>query len=202
MIFYQESLRRLQPLIVPVFSALREGLEESARYHGEAGFDRSDDPHFFSHVARRLTRQNLREANIINDLGTDESRMSSLAIYFQGMAVRIMRARRGELQPDGKKSMLMPDPGPSLRWKQFWCQESAVPGLHTENLILAWGDDQGTLTEPMILARPTGGSGGFSRREVSWRGKLTEAMAHMAVEDLDQLRPDVEYPELGSEGTA
>jgi hypothetical protein len=193
-ISYQAALKTLQPIIEPVCGALRSGLEEAVRYHAESSLDRARDEHFFSHHARRIARDVLRQRGLLHaEVDDDGNQMSSLIVPYQGLLVRILRRR----------VLHVPGPGTSEAWHRFWRQDQvpAFAGLATENLLWVWSDVDGVLAEAMLLARPTGSFENPNAARLTWRGKITEAMAAMRAEDLDELVPDYAADELGVEDT-
>jgi hypothetical protein len=199
-ISYQRALRVLQPIIEPVCHGLRAGMAEAVRYHADQELDRTHDQHFFSHNARRIAWERLREDNLPASIDEGGNKMSSLVVPYQGLVVRILRGPRGRQIGDLPRSLSVPGPGPSEPWRRFWRQEAEqpLPGMVINNLLWVWGDDDGVLTEPMILARPTGSLNNYETTRLSWQGKISEAMASMRAEDLDELEPDVITDELGS----
>lgn len=201
MITYQGALRRLQPIIGPVCQALRAGLDEAVRYHAHNGFNRDDDPHFFAHMTRRVAWQRLREQGLQVELGEESGQMSSLLIPYGGILLWILRGDRGRQISSKPRALYVPGLGQSEPRRRFWFQEShpTFPGLEAENLLWVWGDDDGVLTEPMILARPTGGIAGGRLAQLSWKGPISERMACMHAEDLDGLKPDPAEDELWNE---
>lgn len=204
MISYQGALRTLQPIIVPVCDAFRAGLVEATRYHAEREFDRTDDEHFFSHNARRLVWQRLHDRGLQVELDEAGSQMSSLVVFWQDLLLRVLRGRRGDPREDRPRSLGIPGPGQSDRRRRFWRQEpdETLPGLRAvEHLLWVWGDDDGVLTDPMILARPNGSLDNGEHARLSWSGKISESMASMRAEDLDELEPDFMADELGDENT-
>jgi hypothetical protein len=194
---YAESVRQLQPVIPPIFSALEVGLEAANDHHTSNGLVRSDDPWHYAHTARRIALDQLREAGLQAE--TEQGRplyaMSGLLLFYRGMAVRILRpsddARTG--------GVTIPLPGRSKKRQAFWSQAagSALPGLETDNLLLLWKDDAGKLVDPMTLVRPTGGGHRRNSLSVDWVGRLSQSMASLRAADLDELEPDQQYRQLG-----
>jgi hypothetical protein len=201
-ISYQGALKTLQPIIEPVCGALGAGLAKAVRYHAAEDLDRARDQRFFSYNVRRLARDVLRDEGLV-EAGIDnvDNPMSSLVVPYRGLLVRILRGPRGEPTTGGYRALRRPSPSQSDRWRRFWRQdqEPAFEGLATENLLWVWGDDDGVLTEPMLLVRPTGSFDNPAAARVSWQGKITGSMAAMRAEDLDELVPDFAAGELGVE---
>lgn len=194
---YAESVRRLQPVIPLLFDALEGGLGGANKHHADHELRRSDDPWHFAHTARRLAIEYLRSKGLQAE--TDEGRpmyaMSGLLVFYQDMAVRILRpsvsSRTGKVT--------IPIPGRSKARQAFWGQaeSSAIPGLETDNLLLLWRDQAGKLADPMTLVRPTGGGHRRNSLRVDWVGKLSRGMASLRAADLDELEPDQQYRQLG-----
>ncbi|MGP4048358.1 hypothetical protein [Streptomyces sp. 2A115] len=194
---YAESVRQLQSVIPPVFSALETGLKAANEHHTNNELRRSDDPWHYAHTARRIALEQLRDAGLQAE--TDEGRplyaMSGLLLFYRSMAVRILRPS-DDVRTGG---ITIPLPGRSKRRQAFWGQESesAIPGLETDNLLLLWKDDAGKLTDPMTLVRPLGGGHRRNSLRVDWVGKLSRSMARLRAADLDELEPDQQYRQLG-----
>jgi hypothetical protein len=194
---YAESVRQLQPVIPPIFSALKAGLAAANEHHTTNGLVRSDDPWHYAHTARRIAIDQLRDAGLQAE--TEEGRplyaMSGLLLFYRSMAVRILRPSE-DVRTGG---VVIPLPGRSKKRQAFWGQQdgSAIPGLETDNLLLLWRDDAGTLVDPMTLVRPTGGGHRRHSLRVDWVGKLSEGMATLRAADLDELEPDRQYGQLG-----
>ncbi|MEV6963425.1 hypothetical protein AB0M97_30600 [Streptomyces sp. NPDC051207] len=194
---YAESVRQLQPVIPPIFSALEKGLKGANEHHTSNGLVRSDDPWHYAHTARRIALEELRSLGLQAE--TEDGRplyaMSGLLLFYKTMAVRILRpsddARTG--------GVTIPLPGRSKKRQAFWSQDpaSAIPGLETDNLLLLWKDDAGKLVDPMTLVRPTGGGHRRNSLRVDWVGKLSRSMATLRAADLDELEPDQQYKQLG-----
>ncbi|MFF3977078.1 hypothetical protein [Streptomyces sp. NPDC001828] len=194
---YAESVRQLQPAIPLIFSALDAGLTVANDHHTSNRLKRSDDPWHYAHVVRRITIDRLRDEGLQAE--TDEGRplyaMSGLLLFYRDMAVRILRP-----SDTGRGTgSSIPLPGRSRARKAFWSQQagSAIPGLNTDNLLLLWQDDAGSLAEPMTLVRPLGGGHRRNSLRVDWVGKLSRSMASLRAADLDELEPDQQYKQLG-----
>lgn len=196
---YAEVVRALQPVIVPVFSALATGLETAQKEHAKRKFRRSDDPHYYLHTVRRIAVEDLT-ARGLQAMNEEADRpllpLSSILVFYKGIALRVLRP---EVHPGG--DVIIPVPGRSLARQAFWRQDagSALPGLQTDNILLLWTDTDGVLDEPMTLVRPRGGDHHRSSLRLHWRGKLAREMANLRAADLDELRPDVEYRQMGGE---
>ncbi|MGY0060250.1 hypothetical protein ACWY4P_27515 [Streptomyces sp. LZ34] len=194
---YAESVRQLQPVIPPVFSALEEGLKAANQHHTTNSLVRTDDPWHYAHTARRVALEHLRSKGLQAE--TDEGRplypMSGLLLFYRSMAVRILRP----IEDDQTGGIAIPPPGPSRKRQAFWRQDadSAIPGLETDNLLLLWRDDAGKLVDPMTLVRPTGGDHRRNSVRFDWVGKLSRSMATLRAADLDELEPDQQYRQLG-----
>lgn len=194
---YVEAVRQLQPVIPPIFKALEAGLTVANEHHTENELRRVDDPWHYAHMVRRIAVDQLREQGLQAE--TEQGRplyaMSGLLLFYRNMAVRILRPSdnvRGRTEA-------IPLPGRSRKRKAFWSQEagSAIPGLETDNLLLLWKDDAGTLVDPMTLVRPTGGGHRRNSLRVDWVGKLSQSMSTLRAADLDELEPDQQYKQLG-----
>jgi hypothetical protein len=196
-ISYRESIGRLQPAIEPLCDALTEGLKQANELHAKKSLLRKLDPWFYTHAVRRVACDELRTKGLVAELDGSERpalAMSGILLHYRDMAIKVLR-------PTVTKSGTpqIPIPGRSARRQAFWRQEPTLPGLETENLLLVWWDDQGSLVEPMILARPLGGNHRCSSLELDWDGTLSRSMARLRAEDLDELRPDHTYRRLGDE---
>ncbi|MEU8061745.1 hypothetical protein [Microbispora bryophytorum] len=196
---YAEVVRTLQPIIVPVFSAVGIGLEAAQEEHATRKFRRSDDPHYYLHTVRRvavdrLTGQGLQAMN--EEADRPLLPLSSILVFYKGIALRVLRP---EVHPSGET--VIPVPGRSHARQAFWRQDagSALPGMETDNILLLWTDSDGVLDEPMTLVRPLGGDHRRNSLRLHWKGKLAREMANLRAADLDELRPDVEYRHMGSE---
>lgn len=184
---YGRALRALHPIIEPLFHSLAEGLEESQRYHTEESYLRSDDPHFFLHMARRRACRVLGAQGLTARLVDDSAAlsMSGILVYYGGLAVRVLHTQR-----DSRDGVEVPVPGPSRPRQEFWNQVPAIPGLDTDNVLLLWLDEDGALEDPMIMVRPLGGDHQRSSLRLEWRGKVRRDMARQRTEDLIDLEPD------------
>jgi hypothetical protein len=69
--------------------------------------------------------------------------------------------------------------------------------MKTDNLLLIWRDDRGTLMDPMILVRPLRGDHRKESLQINWSGRLSRNMTDLRADDLDELVPDIEYRALG-----
>ncbi|MEY9965921.1 hypothetical protein ABIA33_003976 [Streptacidiphilus sp. MAP12-16] len=198
---YAETVRQLQPVIKPVFTALEAGLEGANEHHVARKLKRSDDPWHYAHTARRIAIDLLRSQGLQaeNERGRPMYAMSGLLLFYRGMAVRILRPSR-DVRSQG---VTIPIPGRSKARQGFWSQQpsSALPGLETDNILLLWEDKNGVLVDPMTLVRPTGGNHRKNSLSVDWVGKLNQGMATLRAADLDELEPDQDYRQLGDSGT-
>jgi hypothetical protein len=196
---YGESVRVLHPIIKPIFTALEAGLEASAEEHARRKFRREDDPRYFSYTARRVACDELVSKGIQateEHSGRPLMQMSGLLVAYKGFAVKILR-----YQVNAAGTVIIPPPGRSRRNQKFWRQDAggALPGLQTDNLLLLWQDDAGVLVDTMTLARPRGGDHRRDSLRLDWHGPLTRAMAGLRAADLDELKPAVDYQQLGDE---
>ncbi|HSV67650.1 MAG TPA: hypothetical protein VLJ59_17325 [Mycobacteriales bacterium] len=196
---YAETVRQLRPVIIPLFEALEDGLSAATRDHAAKLIRRPDDPHYFGHTVRRMAIESLRGLGLQaeRDSGRPALAMSGIMLFFRGMAVRVLRPdvnRHGRVE--------IPIPGLSRPRQRFWRQDTeAIPGVGTtDNLLLLWTDDAGILVEPLTLVRPLGGDHRRRNLRVDWIGHLDRGMASLREEDLDELRPYVDYRQLGVEG--
>jgi hypothetical protein len=194
---YSQAVKAFQPVIDPLYKAINAGLDEAARDHTSKGFKRKDDPHYYLHTVRRIVCAELRDLGLtaINE-NSDKPllAMSSILIPFKNLAVKVLHTH---LDKHGK--VVLPIPGRSRDRQSFWRQEagSALPGMQTDNLLLLWMDELGTLVEPMHLLRPVGGNHRRNSLRLEWKGKLERQMATFRAADLDELVPEVEYRQLG-----
>jgi hypothetical protein len=198
MLSYVETLRVIQPIIPPIFAALRFGLSSAEQIHERGRFDRKRDSHFYAHAVRRSAADYLTRAGLLAEAEDDdrpELAMSSLLVRHPGVALRVYRS-----QPSSKGELTIPVPGRSRAKQAFWRQEQALDGMEMDNILLLWRDDEGVLVEPLTMARPVGGNHERRSLRLSWEGSLSSQMATLRAADLDQLRPAVEYPMLGVEG--
>ncbi|SEF14421.1 hypothetical protein SAMN04488561_4633 [Jiangella alba] len=192
---YSDSVRALQNIIKPVFDALTKGLEAAAQQHLDSGFARGDDPHYFSHTARRVASKELGNLGIT---ATNESSgrpllsLSGILITHNGLAVRVLRSPYKE----GTRSHLIPPPGRSARRQAFWRQMPALSDFHTDNHLLLWTDDESRLLDPMTLVRPLGGDYRRDSVIVDWAGPLSRGMSMLRAADLDELRPSYKSDQL------
>ena len=184
---YGGALSALHPIVQPIFDSLAEGLEESQRYHTEKSYLRSDDPHFYLHMARRHACEELGKQGVHARLVDDSAalNMSGILLYHGGLAVRVLHTQR-----DGRERVQIPVPGHSQLRQDFWGQAPAIPGLDTDNVLLLWLDNEGTLEDPMIMIRPLGGDHQRSSLRLEWRGKVSREMGTRRAEDLVDLEPD------------
>lgn len=188
---YQQALRRLQPIVPPVFDALEAGLTASMEDHAVKKLRRKVDPHYFSHTARRITCERLRmDGLLVTDPDQERSAlpMSSIQIEFAGVRLWVLRA---------KKDVPLPT---SPRKQQFYRQEPTLEGW--DNLLLLWDDNDGDLRDPMHLVRPIGGDKSRRNLVLDWDGPLSRTMANLRAQDLDQLQPEKEWKKLGGDGSA
>jgi hypothetical protein len=190
---YQGAVRVLQPIIVPVFDALQYGLDEAAAEHARRGFQRATDRWYFLHSARRSAFERLTALGLaltVDDGDRSLLNLSGLLVQHGSLMVRILRS------PDGDQ---VPLPGHSEARQAFFHQEP-LPGLEsTDNLVLAWTDEQGVLVDPMRLARPVGGDFRRDSLRLSWEGRLSRDLATLRAKDLDELQPERDYGALGGE---
>jgi hypothetical protein len=184
---YGGALNALHPIMNTVFQSLDEGLEEAQTYHTAKSYQRSDDPHFYLHAARRHACTVLNEAGLSASLVDDSAKlnMSGILVQHRGFAVRILHT-----QQDSKGRVQLPIPGRSKQRQGFWAQQPPIPGLETDNLLLLWLDVDGALVDPMILLRPLGGDHRRGTLRLEWRGKVARGMTTMQAEDLNVLEPD------------
>lgn len=194
---YREAVKAFQPVIDPLYAALKVGLDEAARDHTTKGIDREDDPHYYLHTVRRiacreLTKQGLTAINEQSDKPLVA--MSSILLPYKRLAVKVLHTRL-----DQHEKVIVPIPGRSRQRQRFWHQEagSALPGMETDNLLLLWLDNLGELVEPMQFVRPLGGDHRRNSLAYQWKGKLERKMAMFRAADLDELQPEVEYRQLG-----
>ncbi|WP_152990430.1 hypothetical protein [Sphaerimonospora mesophila] len=195
---YARVVRTLQPIIVPVCTALQNGLTASQEIHSDRNLRRRDDPWFYAHAARRIAVEELREKGLQawnEDNDRPELGLSGILMYFQGLAVRVLRASLDEAE-----NVMIPVPGRSKPRQAFWRQGKGLdqlPGMETDNILLLWHDKEGVLVDPMLLVRPLGGDHRRDSLRLDWQGKLSRGMASYRATDLDEFQPDVEYPEMG-----
>lgn len=189
---YQGALRVLQPIIVPVFDALQEGLDRAAEMHARSGIRRETDRLFYLYSARRFAYERLATLGLAQT-ATDGDRsvlgLSGLLLVHDGLVIRILRP---EIDAAGRSRLALPGPSES---RQAYYRQEPLPGLTaTDNLVLSWRDtEEGSVEDPMLLARPVGGDSRRESLQVSWQGPLARNMARLRAKDLDELRPEVEF---------
>jgi hypothetical protein len=194
---FRDAVRVLQPVIEPTFEALQEGLKQATEDHATRQFRRADDPHYYLHTVRRVAAKQLQSAGL---QAIDENSnkpllaMSGILVPYRDLAVKVLHTRKTDAG-----NFVIPVPGRSKDRQAFWRQAagSALPGLTTDNLLLLWCDDMGDLTDPMLLVRPLGGDHRRYSLRFEWAGKLSQSMARLRAADLDELRPAVEYQQMG-----
>jgi hypothetical protein len=194
---YQQTLRALRPIITPVFESIKKGLNAANQAHGPGGFSRRRDPHYYAHTVRRTAADVLREQGLLAEADQSdrpELGLSGLLIRHDGVALRILRSG---LSAAGQ--VVIPIPGRSEARQAFWRQESALPGMEADNILLLWRDEVGELVEPMFLIRPLGGTYRRDSLIIDWTGRLTSGMAYLRAADLDELQPDMVQGQLGNE---
>jgi hypothetical protein len=187
---YQGAVRVLQPVIVPIFDALQEGLDRATEMHARSGIRRETDRLFFLYSARRFAYERLAAlglAQTADDGDRSVLGLSGLLLLHDGLMVRVLRP-----DVDATGRGLVPLPGHSEAKRAFYRQEP-LPGLvSTDNVVLSWLDKQGAVEDPMILARPVGGDFRRDSLLLSWQGPLSRDMARLRAKDLDELQPEVE----------
>lgn len=184
---YGRALGALHPIIPTIYGSLDKGLKESQSYHTDRSYVRSDDPHFYLHAARRKACDELTEKGLLARLVDDSKplNMSGILIYHRDFAVRVLHA-----QMDRNGKVEIPVPGHSRQRQDFWRQVPTLPGMSTDNLLMLWLDEEGSLVDPMILVRPLGGDHRRGNLRLEWRGKVTREMSTLRAEDLVDLEPD------------
>lgn len=195
---YQETLRVIQPIIMPIFRALRTGLEGAASLHERDRLTRTRDPWFWAHAARRKAADELKASGLLVESERGERPllpMSGLLVRYRTVAIRIYKT---SLAPSGQ--VIVPVPGRSRVKQSFWRQDPTLDGMEQDNLLVLWRDDAGTLVDPLTLVRPIGGSHRRDSLQLDWVGPLSEHMASLRAADLDELCPTTEQPRLGDEG--
>lgn len=198
---YREAVRAFQPVIEPTYDALQAGLKQAAEDHALKRFRRQDDPHYYLHTVRRVAVKQL-QGDGLQAIDDNSNRpllaLSSILIPYRGFAVKVLHTRK-----DDAGNFIIPIPGPSKDRQAFWRQAagSALPGMETDNMLLLWCDDMGELVDPMLLVRPLGGDHRRYSLRFEWAGRLSRDMARLRAADLDELRPAVEYRQMGDEDT-
>lgn len=198
-ITYQRAVGELRPVIEPLFEALTQGIAYANDLHTSKPFRRRLDPWFYSHAVRRVACDVLRDHGLQAELDGSDSPLhplSGILVFYRGMALKVLRPT---VTSNG--TALLPLPGRSARRQAFWRQEQALPEMDTENLLLVWRDEDGSLVDPVALARPLGGDHRRANLKVHWEGSLSRSMAELREEDLDGLQPYRYYPQLGDEET-
>ena len=194
---YPEILRRIQPAMKPLFSALGSGIELANRLHGTEGFDRSDDAHYWAHTVRRRTCEMLKTDGLQADLETEFTNLSAILVQYNGVWLRVLRP---EIRKGSKE--LVPLPGRSKPRQAFYRQDPVLDdleGVASDNILAIWRDKDGKLREPLKLVRPLGGDHERRNLRLDWEGELRSDMASLRAADLDALQPTATYPQLGSD---
>jgi hypothetical protein len=196
---YAAIVRAIQPIIVPVFDALAFGLAESNKEHARRKLVREDDPWYYLHSVRRSALVHLQRAGGLAATVEEGDRsllpLSGILIPYRNVVLRVLR-------PETNRAgvHMTPLPGNSEAKKAFYRQEP-IPGFEgADNVLLLWRDTDGVISDSMTLARPIGGDHQRSNLRLSWDGPLRRSMAALRAEDLDLLRPEHEYMQLGGEG--
>lgn len=196
---YSQGVRALQDIIAPLYGALEHGLAVSSEYHADRSLLRRDDPWFYLHMVRRIAVERLRAEGIQpvkDETGAPLLALSGIMLLHRGLAVRVLHAQAAPgMAPD------VPTPGRSQSKQAFWHQQPALPGLQTDNHLLLWQDEDGTLSERMEFVRPLSGDYQRSNLEVEWRGPLFKRLGMLRAADLDELQPDYQTLQLGQEDT-
>lgn len=186
---YQQTLRRIQPIVPILFDALQDGLNEGLDEHERKQIRRSGDPHYFAHGVRRVVCERLRDKGLlVTDLEAEKSAlaMSGIQVLHNGAFLWVFRSAEQVPLPTSKRK------------QRFYRQEPTLDG--SDNLLLLWHDTDGTLADPMHVIRPLGGDHQRRNLKLDWTGKLSRRMATMRARDLDELHPDHKWTELGSDG--
>lgn len=199
---YAASIRALQPIILPTFEALQNGLNAAAEDHTRRSLIRKGDPWFYAHTVRRVASESL-QAKGLQALDEGGRRpllaLSGLLVLHAGLAVRVLRAERAD------ELHAIPVPGRSKRRQRFWRQEPlpgmALPGMEASNLLLLWDDQDNQVMEPLTVALPLGGDHRRDSLRLAWAGRLTKEMARLRVADLDELEPDRKFDQMEGEDT-
>jgi hypothetical protein len=189
---YQETLKRVQPIVPLLFTGLERGLAASAQVHDRQQLNRSTDQHYFSHTVRRHAVEYLMgHGLLVTDDSGQRSRlgMSGLQVNHNGVCLWIFR---------GKDEV--PLPGHSHRKQDFYNQVPSLDGW--DNILLLWHDVDGVLAEPMFLVRPVAGDHLRRNLRVEWDGPLRRDIALMRAADLDLLRPSYRWSAFGGADTA
>ena len=185
---YQDSLRRLQPIVQPVFETLQHGLDVAAEQHSKNGWRRRVDESYFSHTVRREACEKLREYGLLRTAEDGErsiNGLSGIQLYYDGIVLSILRSQDGSV------------PLPITSSKQEFYRQQTIDGW--DNQLLLWRDVAGVLSDPMTLVRPVGGDHRRRNLRYAWVGPLSRSMAGMRAADLDMLEPTEQQDELGDE---
>jgi hypothetical protein len=192
---YASVVRAIQPIIVPVFDALTNGLREASEEHARRSLRREDDPWYYLHSTRRSALEYLRTAGGLAATVEEGDRsmlpLSGLLIPYRNVVLRLLR-------PDTNRAGLpeIPIPGRSQA-KQSFYRQKAISGLEgADHVLLIWTDTDGVLDDPVKLARPSYGDHRRDTLRLSWDGPLRRSMASLRAEDLDVLRPDHDYGQI------
>ncbi|PRX47642.1 hypothetical protein B0I33_105222 [Prauserella shujinwangii] len=198
-ISYSQVLRVLQPVVPVLFDSVTEGVALAAREHGERGYKRQHDPHYYAATARREVMERLNKAGLMV-LHEDGDRpllpMSALLLAYDRLSLWMFKASRREA---GGAAHEIPLPGRSVRKQKYWRQEPVLPldGLPADNILLLWSEDRGVLYPTMTLVRPLAGDHRVDSLRIDWAGPLQREMATFSAADLDELRPAEEHLRLG-----
>lgn len=186
---YQETLRRIQPIVPVVFESLQGGLDAARAMHSDRRLDRHVDQHYFAHSVRRVTCDRLRDAGLlVTDPEHERSALAMSGIQIDYNYVRLWVFR-------GKSEFPLPN---SVRKRRFYEQVPTLDGA--DNVLLLWDDDDGALHDPMHMARPVGGDHHRRNLRLDWEGRLSRRMGGMRAADLDELVPDQQWTQLEGDG--
>lgn len=191
---YRATIGRIAPVIPLLIEALQHGVTKADEYWTAEAFGRGRHPHLWPHIARAHTLERLADLGVpgFEDDDLPSPPMSAVLVKYGADILKVRLSHDGEV----------PVPGQSQALTEYFRQEPQIPGMETNNLLVLWRPEGGTLVEPLTLVRPLGG--GRSRHDtiIEWSGTIESRMATLRAADLDELRPLFEQPALGSTDTA
>ncbi len=193
---YPEILRRIQPIMKPLFDALQSGIRLANETHGPGRFVRRHDAHYWAHTVRREACDKLKTAGLQADLDSQVMHLSAILVQFDGVWLRVLRPEIRRDKP------LVPLPGRSKARQAFYRQDPVLDdleGVASDNMLVIWQDTAGRLEEPLRLVRPLGGDHQRCNLRLHWEGELRSNMADLRAADLDALQPIAIYEQIGND---
>lgn len=190
---YEATLRRLAPIVGPLCESLQYGIDGADEVYRFRGYRAARHAHLWSHLARTEALQMLERHRLVADEDDERAEsdppLSAIRLQHGPDILKVRLSRDGDV----------PQPGTSVALASFYGQQTQLPGMETNNLLLLWRPMAGKLITPLHLVRPV--RGGRYKRDllVGWRGPLAPDVASLRAADLNELRPLEEQRELGSD---